>query len=369
MTEPSSKFETPDHLTLYLPGPTEVRREILEAQAQWMIGHRMPECAELVGRVHRGLKRLFMTDSRVLISASSGTGLWEGASRNCVRSKVLHCVNGAFSERWADVSARNGKNVEVVDVPWGKAIKPEMVAERLAKGGFDAVAFAHNETSTGVANPLREIAEVVRAAPGGDDIMILVDAVSSASGVELRFDEWDLDVALTSSQKALALPPGLAFCAVSDRAMERAKSIPDRGYYFDFLVLEKSLLKDQTPATPAISLLNAAGVQLETIFEEGLEARWARHAAMRDLTLVWAGEHGFSSFAELGYRSPTVTCLTNDLALDIGDLNGYLRERGMILSNGYGALKGKTFRIGHMGEHDEASIRRLLDTVEGYLTR
>ncbi len=365
-----SDFSDPnasEHLTLYLPGPTEVRREILEAQTQWMIGHRMPECAELVGRVEPGLKKVFMTDSRVLISASSGTGLWEAASRNCIRERVLHCVNGAFSERWAEVSELNGKTVEVLEVPLGKAILPEMVAERLAGGGFDAVAVAHNETATGVANPLREIAQAVRAAPNGDDIMLLVDAVSSWSGVELRFDEWDLDVALTSSQKAFALPPGLSFCAVSDRAMKRATTVPNRGYYFDFIALDKSLQKNQTPATPAISLLFAADLQLDTILTEGVEARWTRHLAMRDATLAWADEHDIACFAEAGYRSPTVTCLDNAGGIDIGALNAFLRTKGMILSNGYGDLKGKTFRIGHMGEHDVASVERLTSAVSEYL--
>ena len=365
----SSRIDAEDHLTLYLPGPTEVRREILDAQCEWMIGHRMPECAELIERVEPALKSVFMTGSRVLISASSGTGLWEGASRNCVRQRILHCVNGAFSERWAEVSALNGKEVDVLEVPWGEAIRPEMVAQRLAGGGFDAIALAHNETSTGVAYPLWEIAAEVRSAPGGDDIMILVDAVSSWSGVELRFDEWDLDVALTSSQKAFALPPGLSFCAVSDRAMDRARSVPNRGYYFDFITLDESLSKNQTPATPAISLLFAADLQLQTILSEGLEARWERHLAMRDATLTWAERNGIPCFAESGYRSPTVSCLDNARGIDIGALNAYLRTKGMILSNGYGALKGKTFRIGHMGEHDVASIRRLTDAIDEHLVR
>lgn len=366
MSEPFPPDGEP-HVTLYLPGPTEVRREILEAQGRWMIGHRMPECAELVASVEPGLQEVFLTRARVLISASSGTGLWEAASRNCVRERVLHCVNGAFSARWADVSAMNGKAVEVLETPPGTAIRPEMVAERLAGGGFDAVALAHNETATGVANPLREIAAAVRAAPGGDDIMILVDAVSSWSGVELRFDDWDLDVALTSSQKAFALPPGLAFAAVSDRAMERARSVPNRGYYFDFVTLDASLAKHQTPATPAISLLFAADVQLRSILAEGIEARWQRHLDMRDATLAWAEEHDIPCFAEDGYRSPTVTCLDNAAGIDIGALNAYLRTRGMILSNGYGELKGRTFRIGHMGEHDVASISRLTRAIGDFL--
>ena len=180
---------------------------------------------------------------------------------------------------------------------WGQPILPEMVAERLAGGGYDAITIVHNETSTGVENPLEEIARVVRAAPNGDDIMILVDSVSGMSGARLETDAWDLDVVLTSSQKAFALPAGLAFAAVSDRAMARAQTVPNRGYYFDFLTLEKSLVKNQTPATPAVSLLFALDLQLEKMMAEGMERRWARHLAMRDMTIAWAERHGFELLA------------------------------------------------------------------------
>ena len=355
------------HLHLFLPGPVETRREILDAQARWMIGHRMPECAELIGRVHPKLKRVFRTDSRVIISASSGTGLWEAATRNCVRARVLHGVNGAFSSRWAQVSEANGKEVERLDVAWGEALKPEMFAAALAQGGFDAVAFAHNETSAGVLSPLEEIARAVREAPGGEDIMILVDAVSGMTGTPLDFDAWDLDVALCSSQKAFALPPGLAFAAVSDRAMERAKTVPNRGYYFDFLTLDKYLQKNQTPATPAISLLYAADLQLDAMLGEGMEARFERHVALRDRCVSWALSRGLELFGEPGYESPTVTCIKNTRGIDIDALNAFLRQRGMILSNGYGALKGKTFRIGHMGDCQLSDLDRLLSAVDDYL--
>ena len=163
---------------------------------------------------------------------------------------MLNCVSGAFASRWQEVSALNGKDNEVLEVPWGQPILPDMVADRLAGGDFDAVAVVHNETSTGVVQPIREIAQAVRSAPNGDDIVLLVDSVSGLSGAELETDAWDLDVVLTSSQKAFALPAGLAMGAVSDRAMERAKSVPNRGYYFDFLTLDKYLGRNQTPATP-----------------------------------------------------------------------------------------------------------------------
>jgi predicted phosphoserine aminotransferase len=334
-----------------------------------MIGHRMPECAELYGRIQGKLRQVFYTESRVYVNASSGTGLQEAAVRNCVAKKVLNCVNGAFADRWRQVTEGNGKPNETLAVEWGQPILPEMVADRLAGGDFDAVTIVHNETSTGVVSPLQEIAQAIRSLPHGQDIMILVDSVSGLSGARLEFDAWDLDVALTSSQKAFALPAGLAFCAVSDRALEKARSVPHRGYYFDFIDLEKYLLRNQTPATPAISLMYALDRQLDDMLAEGMENRFSRHLAMRDRTIEWARERGLSLFAAPGYESPTVTCINNDRGLDIAGLNHYLRQQGMIISNGYGALKGKNFRIAHMGDLQLADLESLLSAIDGFLDR
>jgi predicted phosphoserine aminotransferase len=357
------------HIKLFIPGPTEVRRDILEAQTEWMIGHRMPECADLIGRIQPRLSQVFMTEKRVLISASSGSGLMEGAVRNCSDKKVLNCVNGAFSDRWREITEANGKVNEVLSVEWGQPIRPEQVAERVASGEFDAIAVAHNETSTGVTNPIGEIAAAVRSAPHGGDIMILVDAVSSLGGARIEFDAWDLDVLLTSSQKAFALPAGLAFCAVSERAMAKAKTVANRGYYFDFVTLDKYLAKNQTPATPAISLLYALDRQLEDMLAEGLENRFARHMAMRDVTLAWARGRGFTIFAAAGYESPTVTCVNNNLNIDIAALNQHLRSQGMIISNGYGVLKGKTFRIAHMGDLQPVDMEEVFAAMDEFLER
>jgi predicted phosphoserine aminotransferase len=358
------------HIKLYIPGPTEVRPEILDAQAAWMVGHRMPECIDLVGRIQPKLQKVFATNRRILISASSGTGFWEGAVRNCTDKKVLNCVNGAFSDRWREVTELNGKDNEVLEVEWGQPILPEMIVERLAKGGFDAVTVVHNETSAGVESPIKEIAEAIRRLPDGNDIMILVDSVSGLSGARLEFDAWDLDVVLTSSQKAFALPAGLAFCAVSERAMAKAATVKNRGYYFDFISLDKSMAKNQTPATPAISLLFALDRQLDDMMAEGMDSRFARHLAMRDMTIAWAKSHGFELLAPEGYESPTVTCIKNNKGLDISALNNFLRERGMILSNGYGSrLKNVTFRIAHMGDLQPSDMEELFSCVDEYLAQ
>ena len=356
------------HIKLFIPGPTEVRPEILDAQGGWMIGHRMPECIELIGRIRPKLQKVFLTEQRILISASTGSGLMEAAIRNCVGKKVLNCVNGAFSKRWVEITEANGKENEVLSVEWGEAIMPEMVAERLASGEFDAVCITHNETSTGVTNPVKEIAQAVRHAPNGKDIMILVDAVSSLSGARIEFDAWDLDVLLTATQKAFALPPGLAIAAVSDRAMEKAKTVPNRGWYFDFLVLDKYMAKNQTPSTTAVSLMYALDKQLDDMLAEGMAARFARHLAMRDRTIDWAKGHGFELMAGEGYESPTVTSIKNTLGIDIPALNNFLRTRGMFLSNGYGAkLKNISFRIAHMGDLQMSDMEELFAVVDEFL--
>lgn len=332
-----------------------------------MIGHRMPECADLFANIQGKLRQVFATEQRVYVSASSGTGLQEAAVRNCSQKRVLNCVNGAFADRWREVTEGNGKVNEVLAFDWGKPVTPDAVAAHLESGDFDAVTVVHNETSTGVTSPIKEIAEGVRSVPGGDDIMILVDSVSGLSGAPLEFDAWDLDVVFTSSQKAFALPAGLAFAAVSDRALARAAEIPDRGYYFDFLLLEKYLRRNQTPATPAISLMYALDQQLDDMLAEGMANRFERHRVMRDRTIDWASDHDLTLFAAEGYASPTVTCLNNDRGIDIGALNQYLRGVGMIISNGYGPLKGKNFRIAHMGDTQMHDLEALLDAIEAFL--
>lgn len=355
------------HIRLFIPGPVEIRPSILNAQAQWMIGHRMPECAQLFASIQGKLRSVFLTNSRVFVSASSGTGLQEAAVRNCVSKRVLNCVNGAFSERWRKVTEANGKINDVLEVDWGQPITPELVTRKLSGGDFDAVTIVHNETSTGLINPVQQIAAAVRDLPFGQDIMILVDSVSGLSGARLEFDAWDLDVVLTSSQKAFALPPGLAFCAVSDRGLEKAGTVANRGYYFDFLDMEKYLLRNQTPTTPAISLLYALDMQLDSILSEGMEARFARHLALRDQTVSWAISRGFDLYAKDGYRSPTVTCISNNIDAHIESLNQYLRTQGMIISNGYGSLKEKTFRIAHMGDLQADELDELLTTIDRFL--
>ncbi|MEM6285385.1 MAG: alanine--glyoxylate aminotransferase family protein [Chloroflexota bacterium] len=356
-----------DHKRLFLPGPVEVRKEVLEAQSQWMVGHRTPEFADMFASLQEKLKQVFLTENRVYVSGSSGTGLWEGASRNAIRDdkKALHLVGGAFSDRWAKISEANGKQIDVIAVEWGQNHTADMIAEALDKSEYDAVCVVHNETSTGVTNPIKAMGEVVRdKAP---DTLFMVDSVSGLLGAEIRADEWNIDLLLTSGQKAFALPPGIAFASVSDRLLERAKEIPNRGYYFDFLSWEKYIQKNNTASTPPISLMYAAERQLTDVLEEGLENRWQRHLQMRSLAHQWVNERGFGFFAAEGYRSPTVTCVQNTREIDVMAMANFMDERGFAIDKGYGKIKGKTFRIAHMGDVQVTALEEYLAGLDEFL--
>lgn len=354
------------HKRLVIPGPVEVRPEILQAQTEWMIGHRSKAFEELFARLQGKLQKAFLTESRVFVQGSSGTGLWEGASRNCIREgkKALHLVGGAFSERWAEVSQLNGKQVDVIEVEWGRAHTPEMVADALKKASYDAVCVVHNETSTGVTNPIKDIAQAVRQY---DDTLVLVDTVSGFLGAELRVDEWGIDIALTSSQKAFALPPGLAFAAVSDRVLERAKQVTNRGYYFDFIEIEASLKKNNTPSTPPVSLMYAADRQLDDVLAEGLDSRWARHTQMREMSISWAESREMGIFSQEGYRSPTVTTVNNGRNINVDDMAKFMGGKGFSMDKGYGKIKGKTFRIAHMGDMQTSALEEVLSGLDEFL--
>ena len=350
---------------LFVPGPVDVNPQVLAAQTRPMLPHRSPEFEEIFHRAEAKARQLFFTGHRVFITASSGTGLQEAAVRNLANSRVLNCVNGAFGARWHDVALQNGKKADKIETPWDQPISPQQVADALKKQDYEILAVVHNETSTGLQNPVDEIATAARAASPGT--LICIDAVSSLSGVKIETDAWNLDFVLTSSQKALALPPGLALAATSDRALTQAKTVKNRGWYFDLLRLEKHRLKNSTPATPAISLINALDLQLTRILEEGLENRFARYAAMAARVQKWALASGFQLFAPEGYRSKTVTTIRNTRGVDITALNAFLAERGMRIANGYGALKNKTFRIAHMGELQMEDIEMLLTAIDTFL--
>ncbi len=350
---------------LFIPGPTHVRDEILHAQAAPMLGHRSKEYADLQAEVTPKLQELLYTEQPVFIYTSSGTGVMEGSIRQTVRKRALITVCGAFSERWYNIAVANGVPADRLDVEWGQGFTPEMIAEALDKGDYDVLTVTFNETSTGVMNPLKEIAATVRE--HFPDVLILVDAVSAMAGAKIEFDAWGLDVVLGSSQKCFALPPGLTIAAVSERALKRAEQVPNRGYYFDFLNMLKYYKRHQTPATPAISLIQALNKQMDDILAEGLENRWARHLAMAEEVRAWARKY-WALFPDERFLSNTVTTIKNTRGVSIADLNVELGKRGAMISNGYGSkLREKTFRIAHMGDLTVEDIRWLLGQINDIL--
>lgn len=357
-----------EHIRLFIPGPVEVRAEILEAQAEWMIGHRSSAFAELYARLQPKLQQSFFTQNPVYVYTSSGTGIWESASRCAVRDdrRILHLTCGAFSERWAEVSEWNGKQVDVLAVEWGQPNSPEQLAEALRRSEYDAVAAVMNETSTGVRNPIEAYAEVLADYP---DTLFLVDVVSAYMGDKVPTDEWGIDVCLTSTQKAFALPPGMAFGAVSPAVLERAKQVKNRGYYFDVLEIDRHHQKNNTPATPPIALMYAADRQLDDILDEGLDNRFARHQRMQQMAHEWVERAGFELYSAPGYHSVTVSNVRNTRGIDVGALNSFLKKRSMMISNGYGKLKDKAFRIAHMGDTQPEDLEVLFAAMDDYLAQ
>ena len=250
----------------FLPGPTEVHPDVLQAQTRPMTGHRGAASQAFMKELHAALQDVFFTERPVFIATASATGLMEAAVRNAVRTRVLSLVNGAFSQRFADIARSCGFEVEEIAVPWGEAHDPGALRERLSRDRFDAVTMVHSETSTGVLNDVAALAAVVHEF---DDTLVLVDSVTGFGAAELRPDAWGLDFVLTGSQKGFALPPGLSFGVASERMLQRAASIPYRGYYFDLLSFASNHGKHQSTTTPALSVLYALEVQLQRMREIG----------------------------------------------------------------------------------------------------
>jgi len=331
-----------------------------------MIGHRGGEFKKLYASVHPRLQELFGTKQPVFLSTSSAWGVMEGAIRNLVGSgKVLNCMCGAFSDKWFDVSKKCGKEAVALQVEWGQPIRGEQVRAHLRAGGFDAVTLIHNETSTGVMSPLEEIAAVMHDFP---KTLLIVDSVSSFSASPIPMDELGIDVLLTGSQKALALPPGLALFSASEKAFARAETVKGRGYYFDFLEFEKNQEQDMTPSTPSIPHIYALQSKLDDIFAEGVAQRHARHTALNALVHEWVRRQGFEFFAPEGYRSRTLTCVANNKGIDVAQFVANLKSRhDILIDGGYGKLKGKTFRLSNMGDETVETITALTAALDDSL--
>jgi len=331
-----------------------------------MISHRGEDFRNLYRSVHPNLQKLFATRQPVFLSTSSAWGVMEASIRNLVGRGVLCCMCGAFSDKWFDVAKRCGKNAEPLQVDWGKHIDHKAIDRQLATGKFDTVTLIHNETSTSVMNPLPEICSVLAKYP---DVALVVDTVSSFSGVKIEMDALGIDVMLTGAQKALALPPGFSLFSVSEKGFARADKIPNRGFYFDFLEFKKQQAEWMTPSTPSIAHIHALQSKLEEIFEEGLEERFNRHARTNALVHDWVRRIGFDFFAEEGFRSKTLTCVKNNRGIDVLAFAKRLREKHhLVIDPGYGKIQGKTFRLSNMGDETEETVSHLLECLDNCLT-
>lgn len=350
---------------LFIPGPIDVSPATYAAMSRTMIGHRGSEFEALYASTQPGLQQLAGTKRPVYLSTSSAWGVMEAALRNLTQKKVLTLCNGAFSDKWFDVAKKCGKEVEKLQFEWGQAIDPGQLRTKLAEGGFDTVTFIHNETSTGVMSDLKRIAEVVKSFP---DVLLIVDTVSSFSAVPMAMDKLGIDVLLAGVQKAMALPPGLAVFAISEAALERAKSTKDRGYYFDFVEFEKNALANNTPSTPAISLIFGLQYILETIAAEGMENRFARHLSNNKMIHDWAARHNFQHFAPEGFRSVSLSCFHTPEGFDQSNFIKTLKNKhNFMINGGYGKIKGITFRISNMGNETTETMQELIDAMDDVL--
>jgi aspartate aminotransferase-like enzyme len=354
------------HKKLFIPGPVEVDERVLKMMSAPMIGHRSAEWSDLQRRVSEKLQTLMYTSNPIILSASSGTGLLEMAIRCTTARRAIVFSVGAFGNRWYSIAEGNGVAADKYEEQWGRGITPETVERYLSTGKYDVATVTHNETSTGVMNHLDELSQVFRKYP---EVVWCVDTVSSLGGVKIEVDRLGVDICITSSQKALGLPPGLSLASVSEKAKKRAAAIKNRGYYFDMLQLLKYVEERnfQYPSTPAIPHTYALDFVLDRILEqEGLEARFRRHRQLAEYVRAWAKKH-FALFPEEEFASDTVTCISNTREISVKELNGKLGQRGFTISNGYGALKEKTFRIAHMAEMHKEDLDELLGHIEEIL--
>ncbi|MGE5613848.1 MAG: pyridoxal-phosphate-dependent aminotransferase family protein [Bacillota bacterium] len=350
------------HKKLFIPGPVDVKEEVLQKMSTPMIGHRTKEASALQRSISEKMQKLMYTKSTILLSTSSGTGLMEGAVRSCTAKRAAVFSVGAFGDRWYKLATSNNVPADLFKSEPGKPTTPEMVDEALSTGKYDVVTITHNETSTGIMNPVEEIAQVMKKYP---EVVWCIDAVSSMGGVKIEVDKLGVDICITSTQKCLGLPPGMAICSFSEKAAAAASKVQFRGTYLDLLDIYNYIVeKDyQYPSTPSLSHMFALDYQLDRIFEEGLENRFRRHSEMAGLARAWAKQN-FALFPEEKYASDTLTTIKNTRGISVSDLNKKLGEHGYMISNGYGSLKEVTFRIAHMADTSMEDLRALLELID-----
>lgn len=351
--------------TFYFPGPTEIRREVMEAMVRQPLPGRTQSLRDLFASLQEGLKPVFRTERLVYVATSSGTGMMEAAVRCAPRGKILSIVGGPFAERFARIARACEREVTQHDVAYGEVADPEEVRALLAGDNYSAITFVHSETSTGALSDVKAIASVARDA----GVSVIVDSVSGIGGAPFETDAWGVDCVVSASQKAIAVPPGIAFAVISEKFLHDAGGVPDRGMYLDFVEFETNARKNETIATPPTSLMFALAYQLADIAREGMEARWARHEAMRATMEAWVVNTRESTGVDIGIlalpgsRSPTVTVVTVPERIGAPKVVEAVAARGYTIGNGYGPLRGTTFRVGHMGDHTVAGLERCLAVI------
>jgi aspartate aminotransferase-like enzyme len=349
---------------LFIPGPVKVDEDVLQQLARPTLGHRLKEYSQLHEETVGMLKKMFFTEQHVFLSTSSASGIWEASIRNCAApgETVLATCCGEFSDKWAEVARSCGANVDTLKVEWGQPVLPEAIDKALASGKYSAVTLIYNETSTGLMNPLYEVSEMMKAKY--PDVLVFVDAVSAMVSLPVHFDKLGWDVGFASVQKGFALPPGFAVALVSNRAIEKAKKVPNKGYYFDFVQWAKAAEKQQTLVTPSIPHIMGIHYQAQKFLTEGMENVWARHKAMADFVRGWAKQK-FALFCDEKYASNTVTAIKNTRGIVVADvIKAVQKKYNVVFGNGYGKLKEVTFRIAHMGDITLAELKDLVSWIE-----
>lgn len=355
------------HKKLFIPGPVDVRRDVLEQMTKPIIGHRTKAASDLQRGISEKLQEVFYTKNEILLSTSSGSGLMEGAIKSCTRKRAAVFTSGFFGDQWYKMALYNRIEADRFSVSPGDIITAEMVDEVLSTGKYDLITITHNETSTGITNPLEDISQVIKSYP---NIVWCLDGVSSIAGIKLEVDRLGIDICITSTQKCLGLPSGMAIASMSQKAVEAAREVEFRGLYLDLLELYECIQKmdHQYPTTPNIPMMFAMDYQLDRILREGLDNRFARHKEMGECVRAWTKEN-FELFPREEYSSNTVTTIKNTKNIDVNLLNEQLGERGYQISNGYGDLKDKTFRIGHMADYTLDEVKELLYNIDDILKR
>lgn len=355
-------------LKLFTPGPVYVPERILKELAKPNDTHRSKPYSEMHQLAVEGLKKLLYTKNDCLIFTSSATGIMEACMRNLIKKdeKALVLSIGAFGNRWYSVGLANGKNVIKEEVEWGKAITPEFASEALSKEKYSVVCLQSNETSTGVYNPIDTIIPIIK----DSGALVCVDATSSMAGTKVEIDKLDIDVCLASVQKCFALPPGLAVCSISESVIKKAAEVKNRGIYLDFLTIIKKNKVHQTPSTPPIPQIRGLVAQLDYILtKEGLESRFQRHKQLGMRTRMWARDANLEMFPEKGYESDTVSTIKNTFNIDYSEMVSQMLMKGYRIVNGYGDLRGKTFRIGHMGEITLKDLEEMLEVLTDIISK